>query len=111
MENGGIFDVTIENIKKEREDDFFIDEAADEEEDVMIHGESPSLDHQDKEEVPMKACQSKPALSKVNLLNKPPRLGLSKLYRSSTSLHDVSIIERVDRKKTPRDLFIIEKEE
>jgi len=110
MQKGEMFDITIENIKEEREDDIFIHEAADEE-DVLIHEKSPSLDHEGKKEVLMKACQSKPALNKVYLLNKPPRLGLSKLYRSSTSLHDVSIIERVDRKNTPRELFIIDKEE
>jgi len=52
------------------------------------------------------------SLSAVNLLHKPPRLGLSKLYRSSSSLHNVTIVETRERKMTyQKDLNIIEKEE
>ena len=47
----------------------------------------------------------------VNLLNKPPRLGLSKLYKSSTSLHDISIVEQDKNINCRKELFIIEKEE
>ena len=50
------------------------------------------------------------SLTKISLLNKPPRLGLSKLYRSSTSLHDVSILEAEDS-KYQQEVFIIQKEE
>jgi len=114
MEEAGMSELIIENVKEEREDDFFSVEVADGlhwEKDVLIYEESPSLDRQKEKEMQMKACQSRPSLSKANLLNKPPRLGLSKLYRSSASLHDVSIIERIDRKNTQRELFLVEKEE
>jgi len=107
MEKAGMSDLIIENIKKERE-------AADGlhwEDDVLIYEESPSLDRQKEKEMQMRACQSRTSLSKANLLNKPPRLGLSKLYRSSTSLHDVSIIERIDKKNTQKELYLVEKEE
>ena len=51
-------------------------------------------------------------LGMVNLLNKPPRLGLSKLYKSSTSLHDISIVEQKDKyMNSQKELFIIDKEE
>jgi hypothetical protein len=49
-------------------------------------------------------------LTKISLLNKPPRLGLSKLYRCSSSLHDVTIVEAEDTKvKYKQEVFIIEK--
>ena len=55
---------------------------------------------------------SRPSLTKVRLLNKPHRLVLSKLYRSSTSLHDVTIVEAEDVKvKYQQKVFIVEKEE
>ena len=51
-------------------------------------------------------------LGMVSLLNKPPRLGLSKLYRSSSSLHDISIIEHGNKNlNCQKELIIIEKEE
>ena len=54
----------------------------------------------------------RPSLTKIRLLNKPPRLSLSKLYRNSTSLHNVTIVEAEDVKvKYQQEVFIIEKEE
>ena len=69
--------------------------------------------HNDEKAVPREDDQlPRPSLTKVSLLNKPPRLGLSKLYRSSTSLHDVTIMEVEDVKvKYQQEVFIIEKEE
>jgi len=55
--------------------------------------------------------QSCPQMSMTSLLHKPPRLGLSKLYRTSTSLHDISIIEKGDKRTFQGELSIIEKEE
>jgi len=37
---------------------------------------------------------SRPSLTMAKLLNKPPRLGLSKLNRKFNNLHEVSIIEK-----------------
>ena len=82
--------------------------------DVFSGDEISSIkDDEDERAVPSEYVQlSRPSLTKVSLLNKPPRLGLSKLYRSSTSLHDVSIMEAEDSKvRYQQKGFIIQKEE
>merc|ERR1712183_481979 len=44
---------------------------------------------------PQKAGQlSRPSMTMAKLLNRPPRLGLSKLNRKFNNLHEVSIIEK-----------------
>ena len=70
------------------------------------------LFHEENCMLTKEALLFRPSLSMVSLLNKPPRLGLSKLYRGSGSLHDVFIIAREEKKIIlQQDIMVIEKEE
>ena len=79
----------------------------------IIAEDYDGVPHDDGKAVPREDVQmSRPSLTKISLLNKPPRLGLSKLYRSSTSLLDVTIVDAEDVKvRNQQEVFIIEKEE
>jgi len=105
----------VANIKKERAGEIISletdEDRLEEEEDSNLR---PALNKdEDEKGVHMEnSHQSGPQRSMASLLHKPPRLGLSKLYRSSTSLHDISIIEKVGKRATfQSELSIIEKEE
>ena len=50
-----------------------------------------------------------PSLTKVSIHSKPPRPGLSKLYNSSTRLHDVTIVEE-DSQDSHHDVSVQEGE-
>jgi len=113
MGSVGVLAETVDIIKEEKEKVIFneVDVVVEVENDVME--ENDQSVKEDKLEVSMeeKNASYRP-IGRVNLLNKPPRLGLSKLYKSSTSLHDISIIEKGDKNvKRQRELFIVEKEE
>ena len=102
-------DKTVENIKKENAD-VITDEV-----EVVVEKDDNVLEVLNKERTELSRneygaiCRPQ---GKVNLLNKPPRLGLSKLYKSSTSLHDISIVEQKDKyMNSQKELFIIDKEE
>jgi len=104
----------VANIKKERAGEIISletdEDRLEEEEDSNLR---PALNKDDEKGVHNEnSHQSGPQMSMASLLHKPPRLGLSKLYRSSTSLHDISIIEKVGKRATfQSELSIIEKEE
>jgi len=102
--SGGVIGKTVDIIKEEKEE-VICNEVDIEENDQSVNEE--------KLEVSMEENNaSYRPIGRVNLLNKPPRLGLSKLYKSSTSLHDISIIEKGDKNvKRQREVFIVEKEE
>ena len=109
MGMGGVLHKTVEIIKKEKKDVITNDVE------VVIDKDDDVLEVLDKEKTELSRneysaiCRPQ---GMVNLLNKPPRLGLSKLYKSSTSLHDISIVEQEDKTMNCRkELFIIEKEE
>jgi len=109
--SGDVFDKTVEIIKEEKEDvitdevDFVVERKDD-----VLEEHDHSVNEEKTANTDNSASQRPPSM--VYLLNKPPRLGLSKLYKSSTSLHDISIIEKGDKNvNRQRDLIIIEKEE
>ena len=102
MGMGGVLHKTVEIIKKEKADVITCDVEVVVEKDDDANKEMSELSRNEYGAL----CRPQ---GMVNLLNKPPRLGLSKLYKSSTSLHDISIVEQKD--KTLKELFIIEKEE
>ena len=80
---------------------------------VLRKMDCDGLPHDDEKAVPREDGQpSRPSLTKISLLNKPPRLGLSKLYRSSNRLHDMTIVEAKDiMLNYQQEVFIIDKEE
>ena len=109
MDMGSVFHQTVEIIKKEKAD-VITDEV-----EVVVEKDDIVLEVLNKEKTELSrneyGANCRPQ-GMVNLLNKPPRLGLSKLYKSSTSLHDISIVEQKDKNMNCRkELFIIEKEE
>ena len=113
MGSGGVSAETVDIIKEEKEEVIFneVDVVVEVENDVMEENYQSVKEERLEVSMEEKNASSRP-LGRVNLLNKPPRLGLSKLYKSSTSLHDISIIEKGDKNvKRQMELFIVKKEE
>jgi len=110
MRSGGVFDKTVEVIKEEVITDE-VDVVVEMEDDVMEENDRSAIEEKTVFSMFDNNSSSRP-LGRVKLLNKPPRLGLSKLYKSSTSLHDISIVEKgVKNVNHQRKLFLSEKEE
>ena len=106
MGMGCVIDKTVAIIKKEKADVITdeYDVVGENDEDVM-EDQKTEISRNDYGAI----CRPQGI---INLLNKPPRLGLSKLYKSSTSLHDISIVEQKDKNMNcQKELFSVEKEE
>ena len=109
----------VDIIKLEKSDEVGWNENIDKSGDEGSAGEgvgkvaedNDGLFHEENDMLTKEAVLFRPSLSMVSLLNKPPRLGLSRLYKGSGSLHDVSIIQREKKQILQQEVMIIEKEE